>query len=863
MSTDPRLDGIIDDVLQLHPDASARSPLDLDRMLHVLDSIFAKMPETTIIVDALNECRDQNATRLYEYLNTLSEQPRIRVIILSRQDADMEAIFQDAEIINMDRSKVERDITHYVKARIDRKPALQDISSQILEKVSVGCQEMFLWVKFMLDDLERADTLNDQLEILKQTPAHLFDAFERLFLQTSGACTVKQRRTRHEIFLMLVGAKRPLTVDEVSSLIALDVRTNSIDKGNEFKSPRRTVEKLCRPFVTFTEGKVQLVHAAVKEFLLQRHMTLDESNAFLVEKCLSELSQEKYSLLQYTAALLRKHLLPNGLVGLANADVGDDGPVPYDYAALHWQDHLVALSRPSNPILSKLAEFISSNAAVTWSERLLDIIGGGGLSNITAEIAVLATLTAWANLLPPPTRDQVPIDEFFVSAHDKIRKQLEDDGQDTLLPFVPAIRLGQFFSIGGKSYAEFKKAYYYKKIVVDGFTRVLGKRSPLTLSARTTFINEYFSQERIDEAEAELEEVVAIELEVLGEDSIEYFNTLQLFGSAQFCLTKYEDASKTLQKSGDGLCKLLGSTKFPYLANLLFHGYVVERQADLKEARRMFETIWTTWTPLMGKSHPLSLMAQTAVSSVYRKEGNYELAKENLLPAWASRLRLFSLNSNTTVDSGVQLAITYREMSLGSDALELLDIIEKSNVFETDFERTCQVAHIRALVAFDRGYFDEPKLDLLKLIDKTTGDRREGNNRECLWIRTTLADALRQHGDDADALMLFSELVGPARDGSDAGSVTPSLMDEPESPAQLAIAEQALRLVKAADVVGAQELLTNNGLRWLRLKDFWNRQGGPIADTACMKPVELAPALRKSRMDDTKTVRVLLPRPPG
>jgi len=845
----PQLEGIIDDLLALFPAANARARHDLDQLSDVLDSIFAKSPDITVIVDALDECRGQDAKQLFPYLQSLSQRPQVRVIILSRQRADMETVFPDAEIIMMDRAKVELDIKHYVKARIRRNESLQAISKAIFDKVTARCHELFLWVKFMLDDLEKADTLNDQLEALNQFPPDLFDAFERLLVQTRDGSTPKQKKICDEIFLLLVGARRSLTVEEVSSLIALDVHTNSIDKGNEFLNPLATLQKLCGPFVITTEDRVRLAHTAVKEFLVQRqHTRLDDSNAYLAEKCLSKLIQEKYSQLQYAAALLRDHLLPKGLAD--SEKLVDNHTVPYEYAAQYWQDHLVSLSDPSDSILNKLKEFITGIAAVTWSERLVDVIGGGDRANIVAEVAVLATLTDWAKGLPPSARKRIPIDDFFVLAHNRIRKELSDNGQDTLLSIVPAIRLGQFFNVGGKSYAEFQKAYDYKKIVVDGFTKVLGQRSPLTLSARTTLLVEYFWQGRMDEAEMELTEVAAIELEVLGKDSVEYFRTLQLLGSAQCYLTNYEDACSTLQKSGDGLRSILGSDSQDYLVNLLYNGYAMERQANLLEARRMYETIWTIWTPVMGKTHPLSLMAQAAVSSVYRKEGDYKLARDNLELAWEARQRLFSLNSNTTVDSGIQLAITYREMSLHAEALQLLDEIEMSNVLETDFERTCQVAHIRAIIAFDQGDFDKPRVELTKLLDRTIGKQRDMNDRECLWIRITLADALRQHGDDAEALMLFSELVKPTKDDRNSRSNTPPLADEPEPPTQLALAEEALRLVKKADVVGADELLAKNDLQWFRRKDFWIRQGGPIADTAWMKPVELALRLVKPQHGD-------------
>jgi hypothetical protein len=64
-----------------------------------------------------------------------------------------------------------------------------------------------------------------------------------------------------------------------------------------------------------------------------------------------------------------------------------------------------------------------------------------------------------------------------------------------------------------------------------------------------------------------------------------------------------------------------------------------------------------------------------------------------------------------------------------------------------------------------------------------------------------------------------------------------SLVDEPEPPTQLTIAEQALRLIKVAKPGEGDLLLRENGLKWKRKKSFWVLQGGPITDTASISGV--------------------------
>lgn len=216
----------------------------------------------------------------------------------------------------------------------------------------------------------------------------------------------------------------------------------------------------------------------------------------------------------------------------------------------------------------------------------------------------------------------------------------------------------------------------------------------------------------------------------------------------------------------------------------------------------MYDSILQKWAPIGGEKNDLSLMARTSLGPVYRKQHEYIPARDNILFAREARQKLFSMNSNTTVDSGIQLATTLREMKHYEDALELLGQVEMSTVFKDDFERECQVIHLRVLIKLDQGESREPINDMSRIIDQSVGDRRDQNNRECLWVRTILGDELKHEGRCSEALMLFSEIVKPIPGDFESLSLNDDLKDKPDLPTQLAIAEEALRHVKRHDQAG-------------------------------------------------------------
>ena len=122
----------------------------------------------------------------------------------------------------------------------------------------------------------------------------------------------------------------------------------------------------------------------------------------------------------------------------------------------------------------------------------------------------------------------------------------------------------------------------------------------------------------------------------------------------------------------------------------------------------------------------MSLGGLATLGSVLRKLGQYEMAEEMLLEAFGGRRQLYSLDVNVLVDSAVQLAILYRELGNGKKLTKLLDSVVTSRILKSDFERMCQDAHIRVIVAFDVGEFEVPKASLMLLLHEATGAGRPG-----------------------------------------------------------------------------------------------------------------------------------------
>jgi hypothetical protein len=809
----------------------------LGKLLAVLTNMLDLLQDFTVVIDALDECTDLDdpPAQLLAYLCDLALRPQTSVIVLSRHHPIFEDSFKGHFHLSMDQSVVEPDIMHFANQEIERYSKLHKLRKEILDKIRTHSQGMFLWVRVMLDDLRRSKNIKQRRERLEGFPPGLYAIYKQQLQDYGARLTKEEVRIRSEIFLLMVEAVEPLKIQDVAIALAQDDEANSMDVEEVFDEPVAEILKACQPFVVCVKEEVHFIHTSVRDFLLEDQPSLEEdSNAFLACKCLSKLSQETYRSWKFSADLLRKHLLAGSVIALLGAPSAHPcrESVFYNYACLHWHEHVTRLLRPSESILRMLAQFITGSELVSWSEVLFDLKAGSGIG---PQVRVKVDLVDWYNRLSPSDQGQVPVKGFFEASHERLSKELESKAEDNLLPLLPLVRLGNFFNAGGQSYSDWQKAYEYKERVATGYRRVLGARSPIYLRAATAMYQEYFWQKRFPEAERGLLEVSESQHEVLGEGEADYFLSLQLLGLAQYSLCNYIEALSTLKRSAAGLLNLLGGSNPLFLITELYQGYVLDRLADLSGAYSLYDDIWVQWVSIHGANQPFSLMVQTAIGSIYRKRCDYEEAERVLLEAYGERQRIFTIDTNLGVDSVIQLAVLYRESGRGEKAIELLDEISTSVVFTMDFERSCQAIHIRALIDFDSGFYDQPKVSLLRLLDEATGEKRSKNNRELLWVRVTLADVLRQREDSNQALMLFSELVQPAGDSDMSQPGSPSsLAEEPEPCERLVIAEEAIRLVKDAKPEAADTLLRHEGLRWLREEDFWILQGGPITDTAGM-----------------------------
>lgn len=152
----------------------------------------------------------------------------------------------------------------------------------------------------MLDYLKNARSQNIQLQ---EFPTGLTEVSERLVCEAASSLDKGEFGRRLNIFLILVGASRPLTLEEVSVLLALRCFSGFVEVRGLFLDPKGEILRSCWPLVVVVDDFVQLIPISFKDFMNQSPTEIEAAGMSGLRT-----SQDQYKAPSPEASLLRKSL---------------------------------------------------------------------------------------------------------------------------------------------------------------------------------------------------------------------------------------------------------------------------------------------------------------------------------------------------------------------------------------------------------------------------------------------------------------------------------------------------------------------------------------------------------------------------
>jgi tetratricopeptide (TPR) repeat protein len=802
---------------------------------------FKELHEYTLIIDGLDECEPSGepVMNLINDLIAASPEPRPRIIVLSRNSDTLIKLCANSASLSMDESTVMPDIERFIGEKVRQYPELKPIHENILGKTRESCRGHFLWVSTMIEFLHApANHREERLRRLQSIPDSLMEFYEKLVQRTAKRKANWELRLRREILLLLLNPKRALTIDEIA--IALQFRFKKRQAANRrLENISETIKRLCWPLVSIVDERAVFVHTQVEEFITQMarneveeslsvHITRAESNAVLASRCLNVLSESKNRDPSRISYWLYKNVynefVPDATVFKLREDEILD-IVFYEYAARFWDYHLTSVKNPSADLLDLVESFLHNFEFVMYGEYLYNLKGEiGPISEVQAK------LRSWWSFLPPKSKERLNLDGFYEDPYSKLAQEYARNDGSKVLKYLCLFRLGDFYALQamiGKKYETFKE-------VADGLEAVLGSEEPLTLRAKYFFAACLPNRRELTQALELATKVSDLQKTICGLETKDYWKTLQLVATVQFLMTDFEKAAVTQASVTRGWTVVKSAKRFDIQVGELFSGYIFEARGLLEDALIRYKLVEKTQSEVLGSENVIVLWAQTCVGSAYRKLKNYDEARKNLEHALSERQVLFGEKDQSVVDTTIQLIVLDREvgtpLSLAA-ARARIGLLKGNGSLDDKFERYCQVEHLDALILRDQGEFEKPRQILRSLLDEQTKKGREANHRSLLWVRLTLAALLRDHEKGDEVSLLFENIVT-----ADVvrGDVSPQF-DRLDSPKELRIAEEGLRLVRDGKREEAEKLLREHNLRWVRRADFWLLSGTPSVDTGWMK----------------------------
>ncbi|KAJ4330292.1 hypothetical protein N0V87_010137 [Didymella glomerata] len=312
-------------------DNGQRQP-SLHALLEVLPPVMQQFTHVYVVLDALDECTQR--PELMDVLETVAgwQLDNMHLLMTSRKERDIESSLgsyvKEEDTICLQREVVDKDIQQYVQQRLSNDKTLAKwnkdaaVKQEIEDALICGARGM----------CRNRAMLRKSLATLPQT---LDQTYDRILT----AISEEDAEYAMRILQWLTFSARPLSVEEVAEVVAIDVTGNrAFDRDEVLEDPLEALN-ICSSLVTVTTNKagrrsspaqrtIALAHYSVQEYLVSERIKQGQAKRFSMQDfdCHDTISKGcLIYLLQFQQPLTTKVL---GVSALAR------------YAAEFWSSHI-------------------------------------------------------------------------------------------------------------------------------------------------------------------------------------------------------------------------------------------------------------------------------------------------------------------------------------------------------------------------------------------------------------------------------------------------------------------------------------------------------------------------------------------
>ncbi|KAI0290866.1 hypothetical protein BC826DRAFT_956018 [Russula brevipes] len=331
-----------------------------------------------LIVDAMDECPNDTGTpsareKVLDFVEDLvqSRHSNLFICITSRPEQDINTILgpltsPSTRVSLHEEVGQTEDINSYIRCfvRSDREMRrwrMED-KERVINALTERANGMFRWVYCQLDNLRRCMPSSIR-KALDELPITLDETYERIL----QGIPKQKRQHAHQLFQCIVAAIRPLRVEELAELFAIEFGANTAPKLLETwrpEHPEEAVLSTCSTLIAVIDDEgskiVQFSHFSVKEFLTSGRLEASEVGSI----------RDYYIPLEPAHTTLARACLTVLLQFDENMDKRRLAMFPLAfYAAEHWVDH-AKFGDVSSQIVDVMEDFFDPRkpylTAWTW-----------------------------------------------------------------------------------------------------------------------------------------------------------------------------------------------------------------------------------------------------------------------------------------------------------------------------------------------------------------------------------------------------------------------------------------------------------------------------------------------------------------
>ncbi|UPK94871.1 hypothetical protein LCI18_005806 [Fusarium solani-melongenae] len=213
--------------------------LDLCKQ-HLMD-LFNFYPQTTVILDALDECEIEERRLLLNifYWAIKSSSRPVKIFISSRPEADIRQRLISLPNLEISARNNNHDIARFIEESAGSlgpwSPALEKndgLKKEIIQTLTEKSDGMFQWARLQIDQLRIIEHENDIRDRLGKLPKDLRSSYDEIYRRIQDRPEYSRVRTLRAL-KWVTGSIRPLTTKELLAAIRLDPDKEEVDEPGE------------------------------------------------------------------------------------------------------------------------------------------------------------------------------------------------------------------------------------------------------------------------------------------------------------------------------------------------------------------------------------------------------------------------------------------------------------------------------------------------------------------------------------------------------------------------------------------------------------------------------------------------------